>query len=208
MYISKENIQLANDLAQKDYLIKLRKAACELSQQVNAFISTYDESLLSSIYYNLSPVRQKLVNPYYISDEDFIHNWINAPYKTKGGFADDWDIVSLNGEPMRSKSETWIASMLSANHIPYRYEPEIILDDGTTFHPDFLILNKRTLKEYYWEHLGMIGSEGYANHVVERNNIYVRNGIIPGINLIYTFETSERRTSQTVYETYIKTYLL
>ena len=89
----------------------------------------------------------------------------------------------MRGDYVGSKSEAIIADRLFANDIPYHYEvaftPEGEADtsrpvfdmygrlmgyeglgtdpyDRDTLHPDFYVLNKRTRKTYYWEHLGRL----------------------------------------------------
>ena len=63
---------------------------------------------------------------------------------------------------VRSKSEVIIANMLHDRDIPFRYEVPLYASDGTFYLPDFTVTWRG--EEWYWEHLGMLDDEGYANH--------------------------------------------
>lgn len=208
VYISKSNLELAKELAQKDYLIKLRKEAYKLLKCVQAFREDYHESKLFELYDAMAPARQKLVKPLLLDDEEYGTIWQNKSFTTLGGFAKDWFLKSNKGECMRSKSEIMIANLLAENNIPYRYEPQIVLADGTTVYPDFQVLNKRTRKEYYWEHLGMLSDLDYTDKFIKKNDTYAKNNIIQGIHLIYSYETSDRRMDTEAFQVYINEFLL
>ena len=60
-----------------------------------------------------------------------------------------------------------------------------------TYYPDFTIKHPRTGKIYYWEHFGMMDDEEYIKKACSKLQVYALNGIVPSVNLIMTFETSE-----------------
>ena len=92
---------------------------------------------------------------------------------------------------VRSKSEKIIADLLYRKGIPYHYEPELILRDGTKIYPDFAVLNLKHRKTIYWEHLGMMEDPEYSEKAVRKISAYIKNGIFPGEQLILTAETKE-----------------
>lgn len=67
---------------------------------------------------------------------------------------------ALTGDMVRSKSEVIIANMLHQKDIPFEYERPLYADDSTMYLPDFTINWKG--ETYYWEHLGMLDDESYA----------------------------------------------
>ena len=67
---------------------------------------------------------------------------------------------ALTGDMVRSKSEVIIANMLHQKDIPFEYERPLYADDSTMYLPDFTINWKG--ETYYWEHLGMLDDENYA----------------------------------------------
>ena len=85
-------------------------------------------------------------------------------------------------------SEVMIADELYRRGIPYRYECAIELE-GETIYPDFTILDPKTGKIYLWKHFGLMDSPKYISKFQYKMGLYPRNGYVPQINLICTFET-------------------
>jgi hypothetical protein len=96
-----------------------------------------------------------------------------------------------NGKMLRSKSEVLIADMLIDYSIPFKNEPKLVLD-GMVFFPDFELLHPITKKLFWWEHLGNLMDPEYVFKNLGRLDIYSKNHIILGENLILTFETKEK----------------
>ena len=74
--------------------------------------------------------------------------------------------------------------------VPFRYEAELLLE-GYTFYPDFTICHPETGQILYWEHLGMIEQRIYREKAFAKLGVYIANGIVPGKNLILTFESAK-----------------
>lgn len=89
-----------------------------------------------------------------------------------------------NGGFVRSKSELIIANNLFSEGLKYSYEKPLFYKEGLKpIHPDFTI--KTNGKDYYWEHLGLIGDEKYDINLTFKLDIY-RN-YFPG-QLLKTYE--------------------
>ena len=58
-----------------------------------------------------------------------------------------------------------------------------------TFYPDFTIMHPKTGKLLYWEHFGLMDAPEYRDKAFRKLRIYADHGILPGINLITTYET-------------------
>ena len=100
-----------------------------------------------------------------------------------------------------------IANALLAGGIPYRYEcPKII--GGQLLHPDFTILDIATRSIIYWEHLGLIDSEGYRNSALRRIALYESEGIFLGDGLIITMETETIPLNINMINAQIRHFLL
>ena len=80
------------------------------------------------------------------------------------------------------------------------------LIDKKIFYPDFTIRHPLTRKTYYWEHFGMMDVSSYATHTYVKLQKYTENGIIPGINLITTYETKDNPLNPELVETLVKHY--
>ena len=108
---------------------------------------------------------------------------------------------------VRSKSEVMIADALEQAGIPYRYECPLQLGRAI-LHPDFTLLRIADRKHLYWEHLGKMDDPEYVIKNLRRIRLYEQNGIMPGIDLILTMETSWQPMNLSVIKQMIQTYCI
>ena len=185
-YIQRKDRHLAEQLAQKDY----------------------DPDSAYKVYDNLSEQRKELVTPEYLSDEELINQFLSQPYTRLGFNDDDPEFYTANGERVRSKSEILIADALQRHDVPYLCEYPVY-NNGVIFAaPDFKCLNKRLRKVYYWEHLGMLGDQDYADRNVKKMDKYILADDFDENRLILTFETDSHPLNTKVIEAKIRKYLL
>lgn len=187
-YLNRKDLPLANLLAQKDYLEKLRTA---IISELNPIQTPSPKSPRpprpEDVYISLNMYRQCLVTPLLLSDEAYIQEWQSFAYPRKG-FADDFpNYHTKRGERVRSKSEILIADLLAELHIPYRYEAPLLLPDGHMLHPDFTILLSDRKVRYY-EHCGKMDDPLYLQQFFLRQSSYINAGLIPGRDVFFTFE--------------------
>jgi hypothetical protein len=213
-FISRKETKLAVQLAQKDYdisIIKLLKKQIEATRQYLKNINS-----ISACYTNLSPARQQLITPVTLTDKQYAEQWQSVSWQGRS-FADDSPAhTTSKGERVRSKSEVLIADTLYRLKIPYRYEfpleikryPKEKHSQSITFHPDFMCLNVRTRKEFYWEHFGLMDNFEYAQNTAGKLRLYAENNIFPGQNLIITMETQAEPLTTKIVEMMIKAFLL
>ena len=64
--------------------------------------------------------------------------------------------MTEKGERVRSKSEKILADYFYRNNILYQYEKPLYLKGYGTIYTDFTFLSKKTRKEIYWEHEGIV----------------------------------------------------
>lgn len=207
-YLRKSEIDMARELAQKDYD---QKIVIEIEKQLEVIkncLEKYHPDEIERVYRDLHHYRKQLVHSVFQSDEEYVEEWNNMDYDKKT-FADGYlEYYSDAGERVRSKSEIIIANKLLKMGVPYRYEYPIQFSSGHKVHPDFYCLNIRTRREYAWEHFGMMDDEEYANNAIRKMEVYENNGYWLGKNLITTFETSSKPISVKILEQTIKHYLL
>jgi hypothetical protein len=137
------------------------------------------------------PFGQSLNNNYYLEDDVCIKEWMQKEDQQNFIFPEHQIHECKNGKMMRSKSEVLIADMLIDYSIPFKYEPKLVLN-GRVFFPDFELLHPITKKLFWWEHLGNLKDPEYVFKNLDRLDIYSKNNIILGENLILTFETSDK----------------
>lgn len=197
-YIISANKSLAKQIAQKDYDKKIINAAREEIKILNHSLGKYvnlqkKNHLAESIFSKLNILRQGLINPVLLSDEDYAKQWQEISYEKKLFSEDTLTYTTARGDLVRSKSENIIADTLSRMHVPYRYEYplELTAERGQkiTIHPDFMCLNLKTREEFFWEHFGMMDNPEYSERTVQKLSLYAKNGFFPGKNLIITTET-------------------
>ena len=207
-YISRKDHPLAVQLAQKDYDTKLLKVLNEQQRAIDRFLKDYDPDAAIQVYEKLSEQRKSLVTPEYLSDEEFVRQWLSQPYTRLGFKEEDQEFYTAKGERVRSKSEILIADALLRNQVPYLCEVPVY-NNGVIFAaPDFKCLNVRLRKVYYWEHLGKLGELDYANRNVKKLEKYTLADDFDEKSLILTFETENHPLNTKVIEEKIRRYLL
>ncbi len=217
-YIPVAQRDFAAQLAQKDYDLKITELIKREIVTLEKYLQqTEHGQSIKALYERLCPTRRSLIEPVTLSDEQYAERWNEQMLQVAGEglpFAEDSQkYYTANGERVRSKSEVIIADALLRNGVPYCYEVPLKLNRGgesgnVTFHPDFLCLNVRTRKEFYWEHFVKMGNEDYKENTVGKLNMYVENGFFPGRNLIFTMESGEESLNTRVVEKIIKEFLL
>ena len=136
-----------------------------------------------------------------------LSDWMNASYEHNEHHPEHLIHKTTSGHLVRSKSESMIASYLHANHIAFRYECALSLDN-ILLYPDFTIRHPVTGALYYWEHFGLMDDPSYAKNAASKLQLYIANEIIPSIQLITTYETLEQPLSTEVIYKIVEHYFL
>lgn len=205
-YIPKKDIQLAEALALKKYytlqLEELKQEYLFLKQYLD---TTNLKSKKSAQLLNEASDYYSLLKAYFNSYSQPVREWISCGYPSNPNYPEHLIHKTLAGHFVRSKSEVIIANALYLNHIPYRYECSLVLND-ITIYPDFTILHPHTMNEVYWEHFGKMDSPSYIEQTYQKLRTYGNNGIIPSINLITTYETAKNPIASDYVEQLIQQY--
>ena len=207
-YIKASDIGVAQGLAQADYLRRVLKATNDEITKIEGMIRFYSKGTMEDIADKLHPVRKNLIMPVWLSDEEFVADWLSEPYEKMGFAPGTAEYYTTDKERMRSKSEVIIAEYLKKYDIPYQYEFPLWLNEFKMVRPDFKVLNVRTRETFFWEHLGKMGDPEYAETNVKKIEDYINAGLIPGKNLILTLETSAHPLNSRVIDKIIEEYLI
>ncbi len=207
-YIRKSEMELVKKLAQKAYDKKISRLVENRIKQLQKLSDEYRDDEILKIYESLGDARKELVVPVEPTWEQIVDNWKEIPYEGKPFSVDVPEIYSKRGERVRSKSEKIIADTFFDMGIEYKYECPILLKGYGTVYPDFTIMSRKTGKEIYWEHEGRMDDPKYAESAVRKIDSYMKNGIIPGDNLILTYETSTFVLNDYSIEMMIERYIL
>ena len=206
-HLPKKNYILAEQLAYKKYLTyklqELEKEKTALSFYIRHQPKTPSkvEKLLSDTNY------QELLAPHFTPQDQSLYEWMNSPYEQNLQFPEQLTIKTACNTYVRSKSEAMIHMYLYTHQIPFRYECALQLGSITVY-PDFTIRHPLTGETYYWEHFGLIDNSKYSQNAFSKQQLYVSHGIIPTLNLITTYETSEHPLNPDTIQKMISQYFL
>ena len=193
-YIKKSELLLAKSLAQKQYYGTIRPVLEKNLNELNRVLKKCSPREMEEIYDNLSVERKNLVVPIQISVEEKIKQWQSEVYEKNMLYSEKLRYETEQGDMVRSKSEVIIANILYQNRksLLYKYErPLEIIENGRTktIYPDFTIINGGTGRMMYWEHAGRMDDPYYANDFVRKMNMYITNNLLPGRDVIITYES-------------------
>ena len=207
IYIPKSENNLPKKLAQKTYNLSVIKKAEARLKQIKRITKDYSDDEIEELYTSLHADRQALVTPVEETWKQFIDEWYAEEYQGKGFQEGTTMILTEKGERVRSKSEKILADFFYRRNILYKYEKPLYLKGYGTVYPDFTFLSKKTGREIYWEHEGMMDKQEYARNAVRKIESYQKNDIYPGDRLILTFETEQSVLNSKTIERLANQYL-
>ena len=150
VYIKEKDLDLARQLAQKDYDKKVLGAVEQEMRAINKYLTSYPKECAEEIYESLHVERQKIIVPIKETDEEYIRKWQEERYQGKEFHEDTPELYTQKGERVRSKSELIIADMLNKAGVPYKYEYPLRLNGLGRIYPDFTVLNIKKREEMFW----------------------------------------------------------
>lgn len=205
-FLRKNELDEAKKLAQKEYDQKILKTLISRKKSIQTMLNSIMHDDVLKAFSSLPPAKRLLVKPYILPDDEFVKKWYQEHPGEQNFFLSDSTYTSEKGETVRSKTEKMIADKLYYKGIPYVYEPALRLKNGIIKYPDFLVLNVRTRKEYYYEHMGKMGNEEYVKKQMEKLDLYEQNNIYLGDNLLITIECKEKGINMRQVDSIIERY--
>lgn len=210
-FVSKiHEIKTIKELAIKEYHKILLPLIEKEIKYLKLLLKT--EEQIQNAYSGMYEGKRILFEPDLIPVSKIIEDFENTTYE--GLSFDDNDQTEYytnRGERVRSKSEKIIADELARQKIPYKYEkPLVLFVDGKQkqFFPDFTVLNKTTGKIIYLEHLGMMDNSYYYNNTLNKLDIYEKNGLLIGKDILIFHESSRQPLNTRTIDDYINEFLL
>lgn len=206
VYIPKKNRELAEALAARKYLEHLYEDLLHEKNAIEFYIRHHKEGKAEKMLTQM-PEYQELLKPYFKVLSEELYEWQKSSNNHSKKYPEQLKHKTASGNSVRSKSEVLIDMALYRHRIPFQYESPLALGDEI-FYPDFTIRHPHTGKEFYWEHFGKMDDPKYANNAVAKLRFYINHGIIPGEQLITTYETLEKPLSLETVENVINEFLL
>lgn len=207
-YIRKQDKEIAQKLAQKEYNSKVLQLIQKRLKQIENIIKDYEDDEIEKCFYGEHAAKQKLIVPVEQTWQDKLKDWQEKGYVGKGFQDNTMEIYTQRGERVRSKSEKILADYFYYHGIPYKYECPLLLRGYGVIYPDFTFLSPKSRQEMYWEHNGMMDDAVYAQKAVKKIELYEKNGIFPGERLILTFETGQTTLNNEIIDAMAKRYLI
>ncbi len=206
-YIRKKDVRLIRSLAQKEYDTALLNKIIQENQYLTRYLTKFPIDPVRNTGQIMSPGILPYIKPVFMSDEEYIAQWLDFPYEKKGFDENYPEFYTSQNERVRSKSEILIANIMSELNIPYHYERPLFLPDRTVY-PDFTALNVRKRLTIYIEHLGMLLNAEYCDHALKKIHSYESSGIYMGEQLILFYETPDQPLDTQLVRTKLIKYLL
>jgi len=207
-YVRKPDVKNIKKYLQRDYDVRVNEVLSNMHASLTQVVEQYNVDDIYKEYENLDNKRKNIVIPIINTRQEYIDEWYTLYPGMQNTFPIEGTYVTEKNEKVRSKSEKIIADMLYKYDIPYVYEPRLELSPFTAVFPDFAIMNKRTGKTYYWEHLGLVSDIDYAIKNFLKLQEYISNGVFPGRDLILSIESENKSLDVISVDKMIKEYLL
>ena len=209
-YASKiKDLDKIKTLAREEYWKKLLPLMNKYESQLKAVQDTNKQ--LYTVYERMNMGKQVLFEPDIVPIYKKIQDFKDVTYEGLPFSENDKsEYYTHRGERVRSKSEKIIADELDRHEIPYHYEKPLLLRiDGQMkeFHPDFTVMNVTTGEVKYIEHLGMMDNPSYYNNVLTKLDVYERNGLLIGRDVILLHESSLRPLNTRIITDYVQEFL-
>ena len=210
-YIPKKDREFASKLAYKTYLLEKGLHLKAELKRLEKIVSVRDEIIhpqhTAWKKLILDPAFRELLPPEALTMEEELAVWQTAEYPRSKEYPEHLTLKMSDGTYCRSKSELMISEELIDYGVPFRYE-NLTRIGNVNLYPDFTVRNRRTGKEFFWDHFGMMDNEDYFNGYTRKMRLYVSNGYLPGDGLITTFETSTQPLNIETIRDQIELYLL
>ena len=113
--------------------------------------------------------------------------WGAMEYEQSRYYEDNKTVETSRGEFVRSKSEALILEQIYDAMIEVHYE-QVQFINGIMIAPDFTFEGDNG-EPFYWEHVGLLDRPDYARRNYDKLKRYYNAGLVPGDNLILSFET-------------------
>lgn len=203
-----KNKQLIIELTEKRIQERVLKHAQQNLHYLEKYINHYMSSEIADIVSGLHPQYVEVLT---MRKNRHIQNLQKKDYP-KAKFNPKSHIHETDcGELVRSKSEQIILNTLNTYPLIVHYEEEFIYRTGVPginrIYPDFTIIlpdGSRIL----WEHLGRLDDPVYCQRAAAKLNLYQKNGLVIGKNLIITMDDHNGNISSALVQDAIQHYIL
>ena len=190
-------------LATKLYYEKLLPLAVKRKLLIESLLAFEKNAPLEEVYTTLPNPIKEYVDPFEAPLEKVIYDFESEEYSKLDTRAGNYMIKTEEGIMVRSKAEMVINDTLFKSHIPHKYEKPL-KTGNITLRPDFTVINRKTGKQFIWEHFGMMDNPIYVDKFLKKLKVYEDAGYYLYDGLIATFsgkDFSEKEFEMEVFTT-------
>ena len=194
-FYNQQEMPLAKQLMYKKYLQIKKEELLEQRKLLEAQ-SDYERNWMgkASEYLLRNPVQAAMIAEFFTDKTEPLYQWMTAPDSNAAPYQEKRTEPTPASYRVRSKSEVMIIVVLMENGRFFRYEDPLCLS-SKIYYPDFTIRDPKSGKTFWYEHFGKMDDPVYARNAFNKLADYAAHGIIPSVNLIVTFETSDNKLS-------------
>ncbi len=210
-YVGKDKLEIVKSLAEQEYYRNLLRDTSVLLEKAKLCKLAYEKYNPCVVFKSLHEGKRKLITPVVDDIDELIGRFENEEYEGLPFDENQNVFYTAKGERVRSKTEKIIADTLQRKGIHYKYERPVELETGVgqkkLFYPDFTIMRKSNGRIVYMEHFGMLDNLSYYNNTLSKLNIFERNNLLIGRDVLIVHETSYAPINTKVLEMYIDMFL-
>ena len=194
-YFNQKELPLAKQLIYKKYL-KTKHEELLHKKKLLMMQCDFEQNWMgkTKAFLTKNPARTALITEFITDETDPLYQWMAASPSCSAPYQEKRTESSPAGYKVRSKSEVMIIVELIEEKRFFRYEDPLVLN-GKIYYPDFTIRNPDNGRTYWYEHFGKMDDPEYARKAFAKLTDYALHGLIPSVNLIVTFETSDKKLS-------------
>lgn len=192
MYVSGSHVytpESPNGKTMKEIYQLRENYLCELSRLEGLWNSTYRRTPPADI------MPRKNTRKLYVSEDEFVildSNYFNSLKNDANPFYPEHKTHYFNGIYYRSPAEANIARFYTEQKIPFKYEPEIwIKGINHPIYSDFVVLFEELNQCKFHEHFGLKNSSDYTRKTATTYINYSGAGLLPGIDVFYTYDLND-----------------
>ena len=204
-----KNDYLKKQLARKRYIEKVLPIIENNIKALETALNNYQIITPEIIIDKMSAVYKSLPQSYFTDKSilpEELELWMNEPFDQSTFNLHEKIHTTSRGLKVRTKAELLIAEILYMYNIAFRYEQRLYIRNRR-YAPDFTI-KLPDGKIIYWEHAGKTHDTGYMYDHYDKLRFYLYKGIVPGENLILTYDAINGDFNTQIIHSEIKNKLL
>ncbi|MDO4746277.1 MAG: hypothetical protein Q4B18_06955 [Bacillota bacterium] len=196
-------------LARREYLQRVIPMLNHNIKILEHAYTHYQTITPDNVISNMSTVYRSLPKQYFTDKSilpERLQQWMDEPFDQSTYKPEEKIHKTSRNLKVRTRAEVIIAEALYSYNIAFRYEQRLYIRNRR-YAPDFTI-KLPDGRLYYWEHAGKTHDKNYMYDHYDKLISYLYAGIVPGENLILTYDSIDGEFDSEAVHFEIKNKLL